>query len=208
MISVNRGRVEVSGGFLFLGALLWYLGRGEVLFSFLCAAALHEMAHVAALYALGAGVKKLRLTVVGAELVLDGRERLSYGGEFLAAAAGPGCSLLAGLLCAKLVPGWELFAGANLLLGLFNLLPLDPLDGGQMVRTGLSALLSPQVGERAAEHLGWITCGALLAAGGWIWFSTGYNLTLLAVGVWGLYTLLGRWGEGGVREKLFAHRRR
>lgn len=192
MISVKGGRAEISSGFLFLTALLWYLGRGEVLISFLLAAALHEGAHVAALCLMGAGVKKLRLTAVGAELVLDGREKQSYGREFWAAAAGPACSLSIGLLFSKLLPGWALFAGANLILGLFNLLPLDPLDGGQMVRTGLSVLLSPQAGERAAEHLSWITCGALLAAGVCLWLRTGYNITLLAAGVWGFYTLLRR----------------
>lgn len=182
------GRMEFSGGFLFWMALLWYLDLGRVLACYLAAALLHEWGHAWTARRLGARIRRLRLTVLGAEMTLDGRERLSYGGELLVEAAGPAVNLLTGLAALALGgPGWLAdFAGASLVLGVFNLLPLAPLDGGQMVRSALSLLASPEAGERAARWAGLLLGGVLLALGVMVALGSGYNLSLLAVALWAL----------------------
>lgn len=109
----------------------------------------HELAH--AIVARRAGVKVVDVTL----WLLGGVTRL--GGEattprnaFRIAVAGPATSLLLGALFAA--AGWELqtlgvahlavgavwwLAGINTLLGVFNLLPGAPLDGGQVLRAWL-----------------------------------------------------------------------
>ena len=76
---MRLGRVEVTGGFLLLTAWLNYLDRQGVVPLALLACALHELGHWAALRALGARVRRVRLTAVGAEMEVD--RTLSYGGE-------------------------------------------------------------------------------------------------------------------------------
>ena len=109
----------------------------------LLAAALHECGHWTAIVLLGGRVRTLRLSAVGAEMALDTSCPLSYTKEALAAFAGPAVNLILTALCAQ--TRWYLFAGLNLSLGLFNLLPVRMLDGGRI----LSCLLNAFAPEKA-----------------------------------------------------------
>lgn len=103
---------------------------------------LHELAHVLAAKARGFMVKKLVLLPFGAMMSVE--ERFDRASSVIIGSAGP----LANLLVALLTPGvWWLwpavypftlpFLYANLSLGLFNLLPIYPLDGSR-IALGLS----------------------------------------------------------------------
>ena len=110
-------------------SVLYYLS-GTVVLPFLAAAALHELGHALALYAMDKPPRALRISFAGARMETP---PLGYRQELLAAAAGPGMSLLLGLL----TPLWPALGLYSLGLGLFNLLPLFGLDGGRMLRCGL-----------------------------------------------------------------------
>ena len=154
------GRVEVTGGFLLLTAWLNYLDRQGVVPLALLACALHELGHWAALRALGVRVRRVRLTAVGAEMEVA--RGLSYGGELLAALAGPGVNLALALAFSPL-PGGGLFAGLNLALACFNLLPVGQLDGGRMLRCLLAWLLGPARAHWVGAGLDrFLTAGLLL----------------------------------------------
>ena len=176
---MRLGRVEVTGGFLLLTAWLNYLDRQGVVPLALLACALHELGHWAALRALGARVRRVRLTAVGAEMEVD--RTLSYGGELLAALAGPGANLALALAFSPLTGG-GLFAGLNLALGCFNLLPVGRLDGGRALHCLLSMSIGPAA-EEAEAVLDRVLIAFLLALGvlliGW-----GGSFTLLLVALW------------------------
>ena len=137
---MRLGRVEVSAGCLLLLAWLNYWDTQGVVALGLLACLLHELAHYGALRLAGAGVRRVRLTAVGAEMEVEGN--LSYGWDCLAALSGPGCNLLLALLCCR-QPWGRLFAGLSLALGCFNLLPVGRLDGGRALYAGLAAAFGP-----------------------------------------------------------------
>ncbi len=91
------------------------------------AAAVHEGCHLGAVYLLGGKAQGLWVGPRGARMdaVLPSQRR-----EVLAILAGPGGSLALTLL-AGLFPRLAL---CGLIQGLFNLLPLPPLDGGRALR--------------------------------------------------------------------------
>lgn len=154
--------MEVTGGFLLLAAWLNYLDRQGIVPLALLSCTLHELGHLLVLLLLGVRVRRLSITAVGAEMEID--RSLSYGGEVLAALAGPLVNLALALTFCRFSRGW-VFAGLNLALCCFNLLPVGRLDGGRVLRCVLAWLLGPEAAWRAGWWLDRLLTGALAALG-------------------------------------------
>ena len=154
---MGRGRITVTPGFLFLMAWCNYADQQGLLLPALAGCALHELGHLAAIWGLGGSVRRLRLTAVGA------------------------ANLAAAWLCCR-AEGGALFAGLNLALGCFNLLPVGRLDGGRALHCLLSMSIGPAA-EEAEAVLDRVFIAFLLALGvlliGW-----GGSFTLLLVALW------------------------
>ncbi len=112
---------------------------------FFASVVIHELSHSVVAMRRGIEVKRIRLFVFGGVSEIES-EATSARDEFAIAAVGPASSLvLAGLFAVVvwLLPGsWAvaerafgILAVANLMLGLFNLLPGLPLDGGRVLRS-------------------------------------------------------------------------
>lgn len=176
--------MEISSGFLLLAAFLYYMDTDGLVLWAALACVCHEVGHYIAIRLYGGRVAVLRLSCIGAEM------KLALGGprgrmaRVVMALAGPCTNLLLALLCAwlgrKLGEGAYLFAGLNLGLACFNLLPIATLDGGRALGvflerwhwgTGLAGAVS------AGISLG------LAMAGGWLMLQTA-NPTLLLTGTW------------------------
>lgn len=138
------GDVELSGwGCVALALLLLVLPLPWVAAAVL-AAAVHELCHYLAIAALGGQVGRIAVGPGGAAMELDA---LNPVRELLAAAAGPVGSLSLTLM-GRFFPRLAL---CGLVQGLFNLLPIYPLDGGRILRRALELVLP----DRAAAA---ITC--------------------------------------------------
>ncbi|WP_141995642.1 site-2 protease family protein [Amycolatopsis cihanbeyliensis] len=134
----------------------------------------HELGHCVVALRLGIPVRRLRLFLLGglSEVSRTPRQPRHEG---LVAGAGPVVSLLLAALCALLLlavpsggPVWLLVAQcavANLAVGVFNLLPGLPLDGGRLLRAGVWSLTGTRErGTRAA-----VVGGGVVAAGLLVW---------------------------------------
>ena len=88
-------RIHVSPSAPLLLALFVMLSSPLLLSALLLAALCHELGHYWMLRRMRAGVTAIHVTALGAEMRVSGR--LSYGGELLAAAAGPVTNLLLAL---------------------------------------------------------------------------------------------------------------
>lgn len=175
----REGTVHFSAGFWLLIAWFTWANGWRLLLTVLGAASVHELGHCLALEFQGARITGLRVGVCGAVLEAE-RARLSYGGELLAVLAGPGANLLCALLlCALHGAGWEIAAGANLVLCGFNMLPVRPLDGGRALELLVSWTAGPAAGEMAARWLGSATAVLLAAVLTWVMGRSGGSLWLL-----------------------------
>lgn len=161
-------------------ALLIYLDGQGIVLRALLACALHEFGHWVVIRVLGGRVSALRLSAVGAEMRLDPVYPLSYFREAAAALAGPVVNLLTAFAAAH--GGHYLFAGVNLCLGVLNLVPAAPLDGGRALGCVLGQI-SPRCAEMAARLIAPVFAGGLLGLGAAAWRGWG-NLSLFLVGLW------------------------
>ena len=120
----------------------------------------------------------------------------------MAALAGPGVNLaLALLFCA--LPGGAVFAGLNLVLACFNMLPVGRLDGGRALSCTLSLLLGPDWAWRVGRGLD-VAFGALLLLLGGAALFGGENPTLLLVALW-VVAGITREKTGGKRRNGACH---
>ena len=161
-----------------------------LLAALLPAALLHELAHYAVLHLCGVRTARFTLTGLGASLYVPELHRLSYGAELLSAAAGPLMNLLLWVLLS--LTGREeltLFAGAQMVLGVLNLLPVRPMDGGRILWLATAYLTEPYTADRVAA-VGLAASSALLALCLWLVLTTGSGLFLLLGALWLAYRSL------------------
>lgn len=163
-------RIQICDSFLVMLSVLFFVDVDGSLFLFLLAALLHEIGHLAVLLLGGGTFVQLRLTAVGAVIRYRLREQQLL--RALIALAGPAVSLVAAHVSAQY--GLYAFAGANLILGCFNLLPIAPLDGGTVV-----VCLLP----RAASGIS-ILAAVVLALYGVFALWTGSGVQLLLIGLY------------------------
>jgi len=128
----------------------------------------HELSHSVVARAFGLPVRRILLYPLGGFSEIE-REPPTPGREFLVSAAGPLISLALaavgfGLIRAfhpSGIPGVLLdqLVVANLLIGLFNMLPGLPLDGGRMLRAGVWKLTGrPSTATAATARCRSSTC--------------------------------------------------
>jgi len=159
---MKAGKLEITGGFLLFLAWLNYLDHQNTVPMVILACVLHELGHLLVLIASDAHIKHIRLTPAGAEIMYEGT--LVYWQEALAALAGPGINLLLALLFSTKAEYWS-FAGVNLALGCFNMLPIRCLDGGRALSCILSALTGLDQMNRLAQILDRISVLILFVSG-------------------------------------------
>ncbi|MEM9119608.1 MAG: site-2 protease family protein [Cyanobacteria bacterium P01_F01_bin.56] len=180
LVTWNYGN-GLAGAFPSLpGTTPWLLGLLAALLLFASVLA-HELGHSFAALKQGIGVNSITLFLFGGLAALE-KESTSPGGAFKVAIAGPGVSLALFAALFAMSHLWPL-GGAigaivslltyiNLALGVFNLLPGLPLDGGNVVKSIVWRVTgSPHKGlafaSRMGQVIGWlaIAVGAAAVAG-------------------------------------------
>jgi Zn-dependent protease/CBS domain-containing protein len=169
---------------------------------FLAALLAHELAHALVARRHGVGVRGITLWLLGGVSELDG-DPPTPRAAFLIAASGPATSLVIGGVAAGLAALLETaaqatgavqllivalawLAGVNLLLGVFNLLPGAPLDGGRIVHAVVWKLRGDSDrAQIAADHAG-VVLGVLIIA-------VGLFQTIFARNLSGLWLVLLGW---------------
>ena len=176
MTAMNRGFRITFGGWMLLSLLCFFLDYPSLLV-LLGNVYVHEMGHLWMLRRMGVYVREIALSGTGLCIVCN-TAMLSSVRLFLCAMAGP----LFGLVSAVIVSAaanlgdndfLRLFAGAGVILSVFNLMPVAPLDGYRMLRA-----LAP----RLAPYVCTITALLMLAVGLWL-MVVGYGTSFAFLGL-------------------------
>ena len=178
----KRTEIKVAQGTVPVLVLFVTLVSPEGLAVLLLAALCHEMGHYLVLWYCGAAVERVSVSPLGVAMQLAQRPQLSYGQELAAVAAGPTINLALALALSAWggVGEWAYAAaGAHLVLGLFNLLPIRPLDGGTMLWLAVAWRWDPFIADRAARVIGGAAVLMICACGVWLWRQTGTPFLLL-----------------------------
>lgn len=182
MLKFRLGGVEWRLSLLFPAAVVVLLtldGSGTAAWC-LAASVMHEGGHFLMLLLCGGKPAVVAAGIFGVRIEQDGRARLSYARNLLVSLAGPAVNLLSAAVLV-LTGGWTVPAMVHGTMAAMNLLPIEPLDGGQ----ALFCLLAPHLEERTVSRVllivSIVTILPLAAAGFTVLLGSGYNFTLLAV---------------------------
>lgn len=162
---------------------------------------IHELSHAKAAYERGYVLNRITLMPYGA--VLKGGEKIDSADQIFIAAAGPGANAA---LCLALYALWwrfpvtyaytEALFDTSLAIGLFNLLPLYPLDGARIV---LAISKKPLRALKALRITGVVGSLAMLAAFvASAFFEINYSVGIMAVTLY-----LG--AVGGTEKEQYRH---
>lgn len=194
--SVGGCRVTFSYFFFTLVALLLLFDRSGVAVAGLMAAALHECSHLGMMYAFKSLPEEIRFNVFGIDIVRNSRPDRGYWKDAAVSLSGPGANLLA----AGLFYSFHSTADKNLILAnftlfLFNILPIEPLDGGQALYALLCLRWEPVAAGRAVEVVSFLLLAPLSAVGFLALFHSPGNYTLLLVCVYLMCLLVFKRGK-------------
>ena len=204
---------------LWVGISTWSSAHSvaAVLFGLLFAVAifacvlLHEFGHALVARRFGIETRRITLLPIGGVAELE-RAPQDPRAELWIAAAGPAVNFAIAAVLALVGFATGMFSGAgvaslvfsglvwaNLMLGLFNLVPAFPMDGGRVFR----ALATQRYGRlRATEYAAMLGRGLAVAAGVWGLFSGNPVLALVAAFV---FFAAGRELEGVRRQAAWEH---
>ena len=163
--------VKVNTSFCFLCAFIILTVPLQWVLSAFMGALIHELCHIMAIRLCGKHIFSVNIGILGAEIQT---ETLSGWQEIFCLAAGPVGSLSL-LFLFRWLPLTALIGGIQ---GIFNLLPVLPLDGGRILSSIFRSVFGNETGMRImqiAEGLFFFLlmsltlCGVfLLKFGGWI----------------------------------------
>ena len=183
-------KVNITFGFAAAVCIIFWLD-GKACLWFLLSLVFHEAGHLLAMKCTGVPVSEVRLKASGA--VIRGGFS-GYRQEIACAAAGPFASFLLAFVLFRSVPEPAIISG---LLGMTNLLPVYPLDGGRILRAALLLHLEQTVVEKILRAVTATVCcllmvGACCAA------------AELQAGLWPIFAalvILWRVGQAGWQEQ-------
>lgn len=180
-------RLHYSVAFLFLFAGFAYgIWAIPIMVLPLLCVLFHEYGHALVARRLyDIGCSKIILWGLGGAALMEVEDIEDYKAETVIALAGPAASmLLAGLLCwLYFFTGWigfYLLAALNATLGIFNLVPAFPMDGGRVLRAQLSKRLGFYRGSALATKISYLIAGAG-AMLGLVYHQ--YFITLIAIAI-------------------------
>ena len=135
-------KIDVNFGFVLVTILICFLYKINIYFIFLISILLHEIAHMIVGVCLGLKIKKIMFNPLGMCLEFIGyRENKKTIKKIIINLSGPLFNLIFAIIISYLNIEYKLKVDlfyTNLLLGIFNLLPIIPLDGGKVLKEILS----------------------------------------------------------------------
>lgn len=184
------GHTRISVSFLFFAMLTMLFAideRGVALITMI-SSAIHECGHISSLILLGGCPDEINFGIFGIR-IQQNKCMLSDVCQIIVVLFGPlvNLALFAVLLAVYGAFGTQILltaAAVNLVVGIFNLIPIFPLDGGRLLFMVLSLILS----DRAVCIIMRLICVVLLFAllifGVFLLVKTEGNVSLLATGAY------------------------
>jgi len=191
---ISSTQIELSYTLICFAAIGIIITSFEDFLFCLLSLIIHETGHLTAMCILGFPPERIKLSLFEISISDNCRYCRRFFDNFLIILCGP----LVNFICFTLLYLLYLlhydvlfpFAAVNLSVGLFNMLPVMSLDGGQLLYLILSRRLSEKSAEKVVNIITFIFIFPLAALGFLLLFKSKYNFSLLFVCVYLIFSLI------------------
>jgi len=127
---LKKLEIDFTYGAVLIIAMLILNNHIGMILPLLAAVSVHELGHAVAILLYKGSIRTIALNAGGLKIDYDSI-RFNYGQDIVCAAAGPIAGLSAAIIGSYL--NVNVFAGISIVISMFNLLPVRPLDGGRIL---------------------------------------------------------------------------
>lgn len=193
-LKIHNCEITISYTLICLAGLCIILGIFGGFVLCLLAVIIHESGHLSAMLMLSKFPERIKVSLFEISIVDSRRTLNSTINNFIIIFFGPFASFICFILFYLLYLLCNFacleFAYVNLFTGLFNMLPVISLDGGQMMLILLLKKLNLDAALRAVNITTFVFIFPLSALGFILLFNTGYNFSLIAVSLYLIMALI------------------
>lgn len=177
--------VEISFQYLYFALLtvVLILDKNGGIFCCFLSSFFHEIGHLVAILFLKQKVDRIEFSLF--DIKIKSNYYVTFSKELVITLSGIAFNFVLFLLFIRTI---KLFALANLFIGIFNLLPVSTLDGGQAINIILNKFISVKKSVIIINILTVSFAIPIFTMGIIILFNTGYNFSFLLLGVYLLLT--------------------
>ena len=176
--------IKVYPSFWILCIVLFILGFAKELFAVFFSVTCHELAHIVVAKYFGLKCSKIILTPIGEIAVIENIDTQKFYKKILIVLAGPLSNIFILIFCLLFFPEQKFLIQSNLVIAIFNLIPIYPLDGGRIIH----CLFADQIGILNANKFGAklskLLCRILLLLGIIQVVFFPYNISLLCMSIY------------------------
>lgn len=179
-------RIKIHPSMAVLVPFYIFLGRGKEFFLILSIVLMHEVFHIITGRIFGLRFKEIMLTPIGIRAVIPNIGSIGMGKRIIVYLSGPVSNFILGLILIFIIPKSEILsfaANASFCIGIFNLLPVLPLDAGNIFFQVLSAKHGVLNAADIMKKAGTAISVLMIVAGIFQLILYGFNVSLLLIGI-------------------------
>lgn len=175
-------KITLHFSFFLVLSLFLLLDKSGWALIILISVAIHELAHLVVMKLVGIAVEEIKFSPFGIGIQQKTIRTISYTKELFVYLAGPAANLTiacSGIVAENLFDSkWlTVIAVINLVMGIFNLIPVIPLDGGRILNCVAQRFTMPKTAQLFSDTVGFILITPIAIYAFLLFFRTG-NFTL------------------------------
>lgn len=189
VIKVHGITLSIHILFFPVALLLYFLESIEIMIILLAIIMIHELSHGFIARLFGIKIKEIQILPIGGIVKLDKSFTFSNREEIAISAAGPISNIIlsATVFFLQKYFGWQnhlnFILFSSLIIGIFNLIPVLPLDGGRIFRSCLAYILGYKNATKVIVIFSKIFAFFLIGINILILSTGSYNFVLILVGI-------------------------
>ena len=138
---IKKLKIELSFYFLLIISFILAADQSKIAKYFVLSILIHELGHLIFILYYKIKIEKISFKVYGINIEIENERYLQNYKEVILLLGGSLANFLSAAVIYLFLSDLNIFIMTNLILGIFNLFPVDSLDGGKIINIMLFSLL-------------------------------------------------------------------